>query len=142
MNHWQWLALSITLIVLEMVTGGGFLLWVGLAAIATFILSWAAPNLSLGVMITFFSVVSVIVSIAWWWYVKNNPKKSDTPNLNQRTEQYIGHVYNLDVAIENGRGKIKVADTFWNVTGDDMPVGTRVKVVATDGINLVVEKAE
>lgn len=142
MNHWHWLALGITLIVLEMTTGGGFLLWIGIAAVITFVLSWLLPSLSLGVTITFFSVVSVVVSVAWWCYVRRHPKKSDVPHLNRRSQQYIGQVYKLDMAIENGRGKIKAGDSMWTVRGEDMPAGTSVRVVDSDGVTLVVEKAE
>jgi membrane protein implicated in regulation of membrane protease activity len=33
---------------------------------------------------------------------------------------------------------VKVQDAFWTVTGPDLPVGARVRVVAADSMNLVV----
>jgi hypothetical protein len=35
----------------------------------------------------------------------------------------------------------KLDDTLWKVTGPDLPVGARVKVVASNGRDLTVEQA-
>mgnify|MGYP006152398121 CR=1 FL=1 len=42
-------------------------------------------------------------------------------------------------AIVDGRGKVKVGDGVWMVTGPDSPVGTQVRVVGLDGVILKVE---
>ncbi|MCF6225258.1 MAG: NfeD family protein, partial [Xanthomonadales bacterium] len=60
----------------------------------------------------------------------------------QRGQQYVGRVFTLDRAIVNGTGKVKVDDSTWRVKGLDMPVDGKVKVVATEGVILVVEAVE
>jgi membrane protein implicated in regulation of membrane protease activity len=35
--------------------------------------------------------------------------------------------------IVNGQGRVRIDDTNWRLTGPDLPAGTRVKVIGTDG---------
>jgi membrane protein implicated in regulation of membrane protease activity len=51
----------------------------------------------------------------------------------------VGRVFTLTNAIVNGRGKIKVDDSFWTVTGKDCPAGSKVKVVGAKGLKLEVK---
>ena len=44
-------------------------------------------------------------------------------------------------AIEDGRGRAKVADGEWPVHGPDVAEGTKVRVISADGGVLVVEVA-
>jgi membrane protein implicated in regulation of membrane protease activity len=66
--------------------------------------------------------------------------KSDLPDLNARSRQYIGRLFVVAEAIDCGRGKVRVGDTLWAAEGADAPVGTRVMVTATRGTALVVER--
>jgi membrane protein implicated in regulation of membrane protease activity len=62
--------------------------------------------------------------------------------LNRRGEQKIGQRYVLAEAIVHGRGKAKVGDGLWLVSGPDLPVGAMVEVVGVDGTTLVVKVAD
>ena len=53
----------------------------------------------------------------------------------------IGQRYELVEAIVNGRGKVRVGDGQWLVTGTDLPLGSTVEVVAVDGNTLQVRPA-
>jgi hypothetical protein len=44
-------------------------------------------------------------------------------------------------AIVNGRGRVQIADAFWEVKGSDLAAGTPVRIVAVDGMSLRVEAA-
>jgi hypothetical protein len=48
----------------------------------------------------------------------------------------------LEQPIVNGKGKIKVEDSIWRVSGIDMHKGTKVCVIDVDGDILKVEKEE
>ena len=72
------------------------------------------------------------------WFRKY-PEETDQPNLNRRGEQYIGRSFTLETAIDNGVGRVRVGDSLWRAVGDDMPAGSRVKVVGVDGASLKVE---
>ena len=45
----------------------------------------------------------------------------------------------LESAIENGRGRLKIGDAFWQCEGPELPAGTRVRVVAVASMVLKVE---
>jgi membrane protein implicated in regulation of membrane protease activity len=54
----------------------------------------------------------------------------------------MGREFFLDKAIARGFGSIRVDDSVWRVSGEDMPTGTKVRVVAIeDGSAIRVEKA-
>jgi membrane protein implicated in regulation of membrane protease activity len=86
-----------------------------------------------------FSVLAVTSILVWRRYVSAKAQESDQPLLNQRGAQYIGRIFNVVTAIENGQGKIKVGDSLWLVRGEDCPVGSKVKVVAVKGAVFEVE---
>jgi membrane protein implicated in regulation of membrane protease activity len=61
--------------------------------------------------------------------------------INARGDSMIGKTIVLDAPILNGRGRVKVGDGSWTVTGPDMVAGTRVRVTAVSGTELAVEPA-
>ena len=72
-------------------------------------------------------------------WLNRNRGQSDEPNLNQRGASLVGRTADLIDPIHNGRGKVKIGDTIWIVSGPDLPLGTRVRVVSSDGSDLRVE---
>jgi hypothetical protein len=45
----------------------------------------------------------------------------------------------LDSAIKTGRGRVRLGDPLWTVEDPDLPKGTPVRVVGSDGAVLQVE---
>jgi len=137
-----WACLALLLIAAETMAPGLFLLWLGLAAGVVFFIVWAMPELSvLGQVVLFvvFSFVSIAVYVKFF---REKESESDQPLLNRRGEQLVDKVYNLETAIVNGQGRVKIGDAFWNVQGPDLPVNTAVRIVAVDSMNLRVIPAE
>ncbi|MDU4222527.1 MAG: NfeD family protein [Enterobacter asburiae] len=61
-------------------------------------------------------------------------------HLNQRGQQIVGKRFTLDTALVNGRGHMRVGDSSWPVVADDdLSAGTRVEVIAVEGITLRVK---
>ena len=61
-------------------------------------------------------------------------------HLNQRGQQIVGKRFTLDNALINGRGHVRVGDSSWPVVADDdLSAGTRVEVIAVEGITLRVK---
>ena len=56
-----------------------------------------------------------------------------------RGQSLIGRTATLEQPIAEGRGRIRLDDTMWSVQGPDLPVGTRVRVTASNGRDLTVE---
>ena len=75
-------------------------------------------------------------------YFRLREPKTDRPLLNRRAAQLIGQEFALTTAIELGRGKIRIGDALWTVTGPELALGTKVKVMATDGVTLTVIASE
>ncbi|MGL4490945.1 MAG: NfeD family protein [Rhizobiaceae bacterium] len=144
LGSWNWLALGLVLLALEMIVPGIFMLWLGLAAIIVGTLSlmfadsgfwpWQAQV-----------IVFLALSIVMAFYGKSLSDKdnvSDEPLLNQRGAQLVGRVTTLDEAIADGVGRIQLDGVHWRVNGPDLAVGTKIRVVSnTNNGMLTVEAA-
>lgn len=141
--HWFWLGLAVFLGILDITLGTSFfLLWLGLVSFIVGVLVWIFPSIGLVFQFLIFALGSIASTVLWRRYIKHNPTHSDRPNLNRRSEQYIGRMFTLIESIENGRGKIRVEDSTWQVEGPDLPVGTKVKVIAANGVILKVQACD
>lgn len=137
---WYWWVLAVIFLVIEIIIPAFFFLWMSVSALITGIVVWLIPSISTDIQILIFSVLSIISIVVWRIYGKEITIISDQPLLNRRGSQYVGRVFNLHEAIENGQGKIKVDDTIWKVHGEDCDIGSKVKVVASRGTVFDVEK--
>lgn len=141
-TFWHWLVLGCIFLGLEIITPGAFFLWLSLAAVASAILQFLAPDLGWAIQFVAFSVFCVVSLIAWKRFAKDTKDiETDQPNLNQRGQAYKGRTLIVSHAIENGIGKVIVDDSQWKVTGADAPVGSKVKVVDVNGSVFSVEPA-
>jgi inner membrane protein len=143
LGPWNWVAIGLVLLVLEIAIPGVFLLWFGMAAIAVGALSIMFHNAAYWpweAQILVFLVLSLVLA----YYGKRMMDKgevTDQPLLNKRSEQMIGRTATLAEPIKEGYGRIRIGDTLWRVKGPDMPTGARVKVSTVQGNELVVEAA-
>lgn len=140
-NHWSWWILALALFVVELLAPGVFFLWLGLAAVVTGFIALLAPGMGWPADFALFAVLSVVSAVLGRRYWKTKNDESADPTLNQRGAQYIGQVYTLQTAIENGHGRMTVADGSWLVTGPDLPAGAKVRVTGAEGAKLKVEAA-
>ena len=139
---WAWWILGIILLVAEIAVPGNVLVWVGVAGLVTGLLSnlfwetswwvWEVQWLTFAAL----SVLSLWLSRCW---LNRGRGHSDQPTLNQRGASLIGRTADLIEPLHNGRGRVKIGDTIWIVSGPDMPAGAKVRVVASNGSDLMVE---
>ncbi|GAA4527040.1 NfeD family protein [Chelativorans composti] len=145
LGAWSWLLLGAILLLLEILVPGVFLLWIGLAALVTGLVSlqlWSLDIWTWQVQVVVFLVFSVVMVIAGKrWSDRAAARDSDEPLLNMRAAQLIGRTAVLAEPIREGRGRIRLDDTVWRVSGPDLPAGSRVKVVSVQGTELHVEAA-
>jgi membrane protein implicated in regulation of membrane protease activity len=140
---WQvvaWAAAALLLFALETMAPGAFMLWLGFAAAAVFavVLLFDIPVLAQVSLFVLLSFVSIQVYRRWF---RKNEKPSDQPALNRRTAALVGRVVPLERAIVDGRGRVQIADAFWEVAGPQLPAGAHVRVTGADGMVLQVEAA-
>lgn len=142
LEPWHWMALGIALLAIEVVISTELLLGIGLGALLTALVYKIYPDLGWQMQLVWFAVLSIIATFVYWKKFRAATQQSDKPLLNQKVQQMIGQTAVLVQAIENGRGKIQVADALWTVRGADLPEGTLVKVVAAEDMTLVVEAVQ
>jgi membrane protein implicated in regulation of membrane protease activity len=136
-----WAIGALVLFAAEAMAPGAFMLWFGFAAVAMAVAVLLAPGLGWLAQAVLFSVLALISVAVYRKWFRGKGRQSDKPLLNRRAEQLVGNVAVLDQAIAAGRGRVKIDDAFWTVEGPDLPVGTRVRVVAVDGMTLKVQEA-
>lgn len=142
LQYWHWLAFGLFLLVVEVsVAGGSYLMWLGLAALVTGVLTLLLPGIAVWqLQLVLFGVLS-IASVLLWRRYATDEATANAPVLNQRGNHLVGRVVPLVEAIVGGSGRVRIDDTLWGVRGVDAPAGATVKIVAMDGNVLVVELA-
>ena len=118
------------LIGLETLAPGIFLLWLGFAAAGVFVLMVFGLPLSILVQTVAFVILSFVSVGLIGSIFEKLAMDSDQPMLNKKQDQMLGKVLNLETAIINGSGRVKIGDAFWQVQGVDVSEGTMVRVVA------------
>lgn len=139
-DFWWWLIAAVLLIGAEALLPGIALLWLGVAAAAVGIVAFLLPGLGLGWQAMIFAVLavaSVIVGLKAF-PTRGRGGREDHPDLNDRRRQLIGRRAVLTAPIVAGRGKAQFGDTFWSVTGPDLPAGSAVEVTGVEEDRLVV----
>ncbi|TCN24277.1 NfeD family protein [Sinorhizobium americanum] len=143
LGPWTWWVLGLVLLTAEVMLPGVFLIWIGLAALFTGILSlilWDMTVWIWEVQLVVFSLLSLISVFVGRRFVVSSAA-SDQPLLNRRGESLVGRTAVLEQPIAEGRGRVRLDDTTWVVEGPDLPAGTRVRIVASSGRQLTVERA-
>ncbi len=136
-----WGALALVLFAAEALAPGAFMLWIGIGAAAVFVLVAVFADIPLLWQVVAFVVLSVVSIQCYRRWGRSHDRQSDQPLLNRRAEQLIGRVVVLDQGIVAGKGRAKIDDAFWVVTGPELPAGSPVRVVAVEGMTLKVQQA-
>ena len=136
--HWAWLILAGVLGIAEIVMPGIFLIWIGLAALVTGLLT-----LLLGIaeplQFALFAMLAIAAVFAGRRWFALNPIESSDPLLNDRAARLVGETVMVVEAIDGGEGRVRVGDGVWPAKGADAPVGTRLRVTGIDRGLLKVE---
>ncbi len=141
LSAWHWFSLAVVLLIIEMLVGSYYLLWICFAAALTAAAVWL---FEFGWQIQFavFTAVSIASVLIWREYDKRRDKTPVRPHLNKRGHQYIGRSFQLSQPIVNGVGKITVDDSTWKVRGEDADINHTVRVTGVDGTILIVQTEE
>ncbi|GGK12539.1 NfeD family protein [Luteimonas terricola] len=140
-NTIAWAAIALVLIAAETFIPGAFLLWMGIAAAVVWLVVLLFPGLGLLVQVVLFAALSVVAVLAYLKWGRRRERPSDRPLLNRRAEQMVGREVALDRAIVGGRGRVKLDDAYWEVSGPELEAGQRVRVIGANGMVLEVREA-
>jgi membrane protein implicated in regulation of membrane protease activity len=137
---WNWFVLGLILLGIEVLAPGTFILWLGIAALLTgaitFLLGFGWQT-----QLIAFAILSVLAVIGWWVYSGRGKKNAADPVLHRRADLHIGRVFTLEEPIVGGSGRVRIDDSVWRISGDDLPAGSKVRVASTDGALLNVVAA-
>ena len=137
---WSWIVAGIILLALELVAPGGFLLWMGVAGVATGLIVLFQP-IGWPLQWLIFGALSLVTIGLWVQWQRGRKVQSDRPYLNRRADRFTGQEAVLDEPIVEGFGRLVLDDTVWRVAGPDLPAGQRVRIVGNDGAVLKVMPA-
>ena len=138
LGNWVWFVAAGIFLMLELLSPGVFFIWLGIAAALTGVID-NLHDLPWQGELAVFAVLAVISVVAGRRFY-NGPamEPADNPFLNRRQLGYVGRSFTLKQPIVNGRGKLTIEDTVWEIEGPDMEAGTRIKVTAVNDMTLVV----
>ena len=135
--YYVWLLAGLALCAAETLAPGAFLIWIGAAGRAV---EFFAPMALTVQLLGFAALVAGLLFVGRRVYGSIDAVGPSLPM--SRAHALMGREFFLDKAIARGFGSIRVDDSVWRVAGEDMPTGTRVRVVAIeDGSAIRVEKA-
>ncbi|MBN8261805.1 MAG: NfeD family protein [Xanthomonadales bacterium] len=136
-----WAALALLLFAAEALAPGAFMLWLGFAAAAVFLGVLLVPGIPMLAQAAAFVVLGFVSVQVYRTWFRGRGRESDQPALNRRSAALVGRVLPLERAIVDGRGRVQIADAYWDVTGPELPAGAHVRIVGGDAMTLQVEPA-
>jgi len=135
---WLWAIGGLLLLIAEIVAPGFFLVFLGVAAIATgaFTLLF---DLGLGPQLALFVVYTALaVMIGKRWY--GEPDDADqNVRLNDPGKRLVGKTVTVVSSVDDHGGRVRVGDSEWSARGGPAEAGERVTVTGVDGNCLTVE---
>ena len=135
---WIWAIGGLVLLIAEIVAPGFFLVFLGVAAIATGLFTLLF-DLSLAPQLVLFVIYTALaVLIGKRWYAE--PDHADQSiRLNDPSERMVGKSVTVVDPVDDHGGRVRVGDGEWSARGGPAAVGARVRVIAVDGNCLLVE---
>lgn len=134
-----WLVLGILLVIVEIFAPSFVLIWFAVGALAALIAA-LIPGIDLPIQLVVFGLASLAGLFLLRPYVKaRNDLGEDGRELNNFETNLVGSSGVLVEPIEGGKGRARIGDSTWTVTGPDLPKKTRIRVTSVDGIQLGVK---
>jgi membrane protein implicated in regulation of membrane protease activity len=140
LEPWHWLSLGMLILIGEVLGAGGFLLGIGVSALAVAAILALFPNLPWYWQSLIFAFLSVALTLIYWKKFRKFNHKTEQPLLNARTARLVGRRVSLLMPVQNGFGKVQIEDALWTVTCDeDLAQGSIVDVIGADEMTLIVK---
>lgn len=144
MSPWLiWLIVAFAFAILEMITTGFMVIWLGVAAIVTLLFSIIFPE-AIAIQIGIWGIVSLILLL----FTKKFADKVTTNSVPTNVYSIIGKKANVIVEIngEKSTGQVKVDGDIWSAKTEEfnaiVSVGTVVEIIRVDGVKVVVKTLE
>lgn len=135
---WLWAIGGLLLLIAEVVAPGFFLVFLGIAAIATGLFTLLF-DLGLGPQLALFVIYTALaVMLGKRWYAE--PEHHDQSiKLNDPAKRLVGRTVTVVEPVDDHGGRVRVGDSEWSARGGPAAAGERVTVTGVDGNCLTVE---
>ena len=135
---WLWMIGGILLLIAEVIAPGFFLVFIGVAALATgaFTLLFGMPLAFQLILFTIYALVAVMIGRKVY---ANQAADSSDPLLNDRVARMVGKSVTVIEMVDEHSGRVRVGDSEWSARGGPGRPGERVRITGVDGNCLLVE---
>ena len=135
---WLWMIGGILLLIAEIIAPGFFLVFIGVAALASgaFTLLFDMPLAFQLILFTIYALVAVMIGRKVY---ANQAVDSTDPLLNDRAARLVGKSVTVIAAVDEHSGRVRVGDSEWSARGGPGRPGERVRITGVDGNCLLVE---
>ncbi|PHR61699.1 MAG: hypothetical protein COA43_02935 [Robiginitomaculum sp.] len=140
MNGARWLILGFILLVIEVVTGTMYFLWIAAAAFILGVFMFIAPVFDWSTQLIIFAVLTGILLYVGHTHLRPKMKGGEPSDLNDRARSMVGMRVKAVADFETGRGRVQVGDTQWRAlmeTGD-AKAGQELSIHSIKGTTLIV----
>src|SRR5260370_2084474 len=128
LGTWNWLIFGVVLMALELLAGGVFLFWLGLAALLVGLL-WFAINPCWQMQILMFAIFADAAVPLWRRVALTNKAVSQSnPFLNKRAAALGGRVFTLEKPLVHRSGTVRSDDTRWPLPHPDATARSRSRL--------------
>jgi membrane protein implicated in regulation of membrane protease activity len=136
--RWLWVIGGILLLIAEIIAPGFFLVFIGVAALATgaFTLLFGMPLAFQLILFTIYALVAVMIGRKVY---ANQAADSSDPLLNDRVARMVGKSVTVIEMVDEHSGRVRVGDSEWSARGGPGRPGERVRITGVDGNCLLVE---
>ena len=135
---WLWMIAGVVLLIAEVLAPGVFLVFIGVAALATgaFTLLF---DLGVAAQLTLFALYAIVAVMIGRRMYANAATDSSDPLLNDRSARLVGKSVTVIEAVDEHAGRVRVGDSEWSARGGPGRPGERVRITGVDGNCLLVE---
>jgi inner membrane protein len=135
---WLWAIGGLVLLIAEIVAPGFFLVFLGVAAIATGLFTLLF-DLGLGPQLALFVVYTALaVMLGKRWYGEPDTDGRNI-KLNEPAKRLVGKTVTVVEPVDDHGGRVRVGDGEWNARGGPAAAGERVTITGVEGNCLAVE---
>jgi len=134
---WHWWVLTLIFTVIEAIAPSGLFAAMTLGTVITGGVAWANQDMAWGLQLALFGTITVVVFLPLSAFLKKRQMLAGGAEADSLTN-YLGHELVLTSAMMNGFSEIELDGENRMLKGPEMKVGTKVRVVGTDGDILVV----
>ena len=147
MDYLDWFTIGLILVLIEFFVPGVFMVWFGLSAFLTGILTIYFEFSTIEISVVYGLTSLGFAIIGWFAYdkiIKHTKIPEKYKNLNNPAGEFIGKSFPLDEDVKNGRSKALIGDSVWIVhCEDNLKKGDYVKITDIEnGVVLVGEKKD